>query len=115
MLDRIDEAGSSHQDASNVQQMETTMQKTAVTVFGALLISGMTVQIAAASEHHRHVTKANFSRHHAADFRGAYNQVNGPISVSVTPSALLPHDTDFRQFDPSWIGDRDPSLNPPGD
>jgi hypothetical protein len=49
--------------------MEATMQKTIVTVFGALLISGMAVQMATASEHHRHVTKANFSRHHAADFR----------------------------------------------
>jgi hypothetical protein len=88
MLDRIDEAGSSHQDASNVPPMETTMQKTAVTVFGALLISGMTIQMAAASEHQHRVTKANFSRHHAADFRGAYNQVR-PINVSVTAPALL--------------------------
>ena len=93
-------------------QMETTMQKTVVTLFGALLISGMACQMAAASEHHHRVTKANFSRHHAADFRGAYNQINGPINVSVTPSVLLQHDTDFRRFDPSWVGDRDPSLNP---
>jgi hypothetical protein len=91
--------------------METTMQKTAVTVFGALLISGMAVQMAAASERHHHVTQANFSRH-LSDFRGAYNQISGPINVSVTPSLLLPHDTDFRRFDPAWIGDRDPSLNP---
>ena len=88
------------------------MQKAAVTVFGALLISGMAVQMAAASEHHhQHLTKANFSRHHS-DFRGAYNQVNGPINVSVTPRALYGTDTDFRRFDPSWIGDRDPSLDP---
>jgi hypothetical protein len=33
--------------------METTMQKTALTIFGALLISGMAAQMAAASEHHR--------------------------------------------------------------
>jgi hypothetical protein len=91
--------------------METTMQKRAVTVFGALLISGMAVQMAAASEHQHHLTKANLSRHHS-DFRGAYNQLNGPINVSVTPSVLSPHATDFRRFDPSWIGDRDPSLNP---
>jgi len=33
------------------------MQKTALTIFGALLISGMAVQMAAASEHHRqHLT-----------------------------------------------------------
>ena len=87
------------------------MHKTALTIFGALLLSGMAVQMAAASEHHHHVTKANFSRHHPADFRGAYNQVR-PINVSIAPGAVLPHDTDFRRFDPSWIGDRDPSLNP---
>ena len=89
------------------------MRKIALTIFGALLISGMTVQMAAASEHH-HVTKANLSRHHA-DFRGAYNQLKGPINVSVTPPALYRTDTDgfgYRGFDPSWIGDRDPSLNP---
>jgi hypothetical protein len=90
--------------------METTMHKTALTIFGALLMLGSVVQMAAASEHH-HLTKANFSRHHA-DFRGAYNQMNRPINVSVTPGVLLPHDTDFRRFDSSWIGDGDPSLNP---
>ena len=90
------------------------MQKTALTVFGALLISGSVVQMAAASEHHQHVTKANFSRHHS-DFRGAYNRANGPINVSVSPPALYRTDTDgfgYRGFDASWIGDRDPSLNP---
>jgi len=90
------------------------MQRTALTIFGALLISGSVVQMAAAAEHHRHVTKANYSRHHAADFRGAYNQVM-PVTVRVTPRALYRLDTDgsdFRGFDPSWIGDRDPSLNP---
>jgi hypothetical protein len=50
---------SSHQDAirteqgalaSNVQPMETTMRKIALTIFGALLISGSVVQMAAASD-----------------------------------------------------------------
>ena len=82
------------------------MEKT-LSIFGALLISGMAVQMAAASEH----SKANVSRHHS-DFRGAYNQVSGPINVSVTPSALYRTDTDFRRADPSWIGDEDPSLRP---
>jgi hypothetical protein len=90
--------------------MEITMQKTAITVLGVLLISGMAFQMAAASEH-RHVTKANLTPHHS-DFRGAYNQISSPINVSVVPGVLSPHDTDFRRFDPSWIGDRDPSLNP---
>ena len=88
------------------------MQKTALTIFGALLISGMAVQMAAASEQHHHVTKANYSRH-LTNFRGAYNQVNGPINVSVTPPALYRTDgTDFRAPDPSWIGDEDPSMHP---
>lgn len=84
------------------------MQRTAVIVFGALLSSGMAVQMAAASEHHHHVTKASYSRHHAADFRGAYNQVR---PINVTAPALYRADG-FRGVDPSWIGDRDPSLNP---
>lgn len=113
--------GASHQDAtptergalaSNVK-METTMQRTALTIVGALLISGMSVQMASASEHHHHMTKANVARHQA-DFRGAYNQVR-PVNVRVAPPALYGTDTDaasFRGVDPSWIGDRDPSLNP---
>jgi hypothetical protein len=106
MLHAVDEAGFAESRRSNVQPMETTMQKTAVTVFGALLISGMAVQMAAASEHH-HLTKA---KHHA-NFRGAYNQVR-PINASVTAPVLYRTDEDFRGVDPSWIGDRDPSLNP---
>jgi hypothetical protein len=119
ILGRIDEEGfvasgnvpPTEQDAlaSNVQPMETIMEKI-LRIFGALLISGMAVQMAAASEH-GHLTKANLSRHHS-DFRGAYNQVSGPINVSVTPSALYRTDTDFRRADPSWIGDEDPSLHP---
>ena len=85
------------------------MQKIALTIFGALLISGMAVQMAAASEHH-HVTKANFARHHA-NFRAAYNQVR-PINASVTPSAVYRTEEWFRLPDRSWIGDQDPSLNP---
>ena len=53
----------------NVQPMEASMQKTGFTIFGALLISGLAIQMATASEHH---TK----------FRRAYNQWNGPVVVS---------------------------------
>jgi len=86
------------------------MRKIVLTIFGALLISGSVVQMAAAAEHHKqHLTKANFARHYS-DFRGAYNQVNGPITnVRVTP---VIHDTDYRLPDHSWIGDEDPSLHP---
>jgi hypothetical protein len=83
-------------------QWRATMQKTALTIFGALLISGMAVQMAAASEHHR--SKAYFGRD-VSEFRRAYNQVNGPINV--TPRAL-------DRFDPSIPRSEDPALNPSG-
>ena len=89
------------------------MQRTALTIVGALLISGMSVQMAAASEHQHHLTKANLARHQA-EFRGAYNQVR-PVNARVAPPVLYGTDTDaasFRRADPAWIGDRDPSLNP---
>jgi len=85
--------------------METTMQRTALTIFGALLISGSVVQMAAASEHHQ-VSKASFSRHHAANFQAAYNQVR-PINLSVVRAAP-------DRFNPSTPHNEDPTLNPPG-
>jgi hypothetical protein len=88
--------------ASNVQQMETTMRKTALTIFGALLISGLAVQTAAAAQHHP--SKPYFGRD-LSDFRGTYNQLNGPIMV--TPRAP-------DRFDPSRPGGEDPTLNPSG-
>jgi hypothetical protein len=101
MLDGIDEGV--HQDAiPHSPTMETTMQKTALTIFGALLISGLVVQMAAASEHHR--SKAYFGRD-LSDLRRAYNQVNGPIYVA--PRV-------FDRFDPSRPGGEDPTLNPSG-
>ena len=90
------------------------MRKISLTIFGALLISGSMVQMAAAAEQNKHVTNANLARHHYSDFRGAYNQLR-PINASVAPPALYRTDTDgfeYRGFDPSWVGDRDPSLNP---
>jgi hypothetical protein len=79
-----------------------TMQKTGLTIFGVLLISGMAVQMAAASEHHG--SKAYFGRD-LSEFRRAYNQVNGPINAA--PRAL-------DRFDPSTPRVEDPSLNPSG-
>jgi hypothetical protein len=64
---------------------ETTMKNTALTIFGALLIfSGLAVQMAAASPQHQR------SKVHLSHFRGAYNQVNGPISVRPIQPALQP-------------------------
>ena len=95
--------------ASNVQLMETPMRKIVLTIFGALLISGSVVQIAAATEHHKAKAK-----HHYADFRGAYNQVR-PINasnVSVTPPAVYRTEETFRLPGASWVGGEDPSLHP---
>ncbi|WP_298253916.1 hypothetical protein [Bradyrhizobium sp.] len=78
------------------------MQKTALTIFGALLISGLAVQMAAASEHHR--SKAYFGRD-LSEVRNTYNQMSEPIIV--TPRAL-------DRFDPSRPGGEDPALNPAG-
>jgi hypothetical protein len=96
-------------------QWRATMQKTALTIFGALFISGIAVQMAAASEHHR--SKAYFGRDYDRSIlHRAYNQVNGPINGPVNrPIYVNPRvfDNPFaNRWDPSWIGDQDPSLNP---
>jgi hypothetical protein len=53
--------------------------------------------------------------HELRDFRGVYNQVNGPLYS--TPRALDRSDINgfgFGGRDPSWVGSEDPSLNPAG-
>ena len=86
----------------NVQPRETSMQKTAITILGALLISGLAVQMATASERHM-------------KFRRAYDQWNGPVVV--TPPARYDWYTNgfgFGGRDPSRVGGEDPSLRPSG-
>ena len=86
------------------------MRKTALTIFGALLISGLAVQMATASEHH-----ARKSYYDQSDLRRAYNQAIGPIDA--TPRALDRTDMNGLGFggrDPSWVGGKDPSFNPSG-
>jgi hypothetical protein len=91
--------------------METTMRKTALTIFGALLISGLAVQMAAAaSQHHRSKAYSgrdlsDFRGAYNSDFSGAYDQVNG--SIIVVPPML-------DRFDPSRPGGQDPDLKPSG-
>jgi hypothetical protein len=82
--------------------MEASMQKTVRTILGALLISGLAIQMATASEHH---TK----------FRRAYNQWNGPVVVA--PPARYNWDTNgfgFGGRDPSRVGGEDPDIRPSG-
>ena len=78
------------------------MQKTVRTILGALLISGLAIQMATASEHH---TK----------FRRAYNQWNGPVVVA--PPARYNWDTNGFGFGgraPSRVGGEDPDTRPSG-
>jgi hypothetical protein len=91
----------------NVQPMEASMQKTVLTTLGALLISGLAIQMATASEHH-HRSKVYVSRD-LSEFRRTYNQVSGPIYI-ITPRVIDNPYTDSR--DPSRVGGLDPSLNP---
>lgn len=79
------------------------MQKTALTIFSALLISGLAVQTVSASEHHQR-------------FRRAYNQAtNG--SPDATPSIRYiwnNNDLGVGGSDPSRVGGVDPTLRPSG-
>jgi hypothetical protein len=82
----------------DVQPMETSMQKTALTIFGALLISGLAVQTAAASDHH-------------ARFHRAYNQMtSGPVVVTPTRYISDNNGLSVRERDPSRVGGEDPTL-----
>jgi hypothetical protein len=81
--------------------METSMQKTALTLFSALLISGLAVQSAAASEHH-------------ARFHRAYNKVMMVGPVGVTPSIRYTWGTNGPNFRvPSTVDEEDPRALPP--
>ena len=55
--------------------------------------------------------------HELRDYRGVYNRVDGPYATPRTPRMLDRPDTNgfgFGGRDPSWVGGKDPSLNPAG-
>jgi hypothetical protein len=87
---------------ANVQPTEKSMQRTSLAIFGALLISGLAVQAATASEHQTR-------------FRRAYNQYNGPVNVT-QPTRLYWDNSDLGSVgrDPSRVGGFDPDLRPSG-
>ena len=85
----------------SVQLMEIGMRNTALIILGALLITGSTIQITMASEHHAHKVYRD-------NFRGAYDQLN------VSPEAERNIENfGFSGRDPSRVGGFDPNLNPP--
>jgi hypothetical protein len=67
---------------SDVGLCVVAMRKAAFTILGALLIAGLAVQPATASEHHMRAARG----HHHWDYRGSYNQLNEP---SYTPGQPL--------------------------
>jgi hypothetical protein len=46
------------------------------------------------------------------NFRRAYNQVNGPVNRPIYVDSRVFANPFSNRWDPSWIGDQDPSLNP---
>lgn len=79
------------------------MQKTALTIFSALLISGLAVQTVAASERHK-------------QFRRAYNQATSG-SPEVAPTMRYIWDNNglgVGGSDRSRVGGEDPTLRPSG-
>lgn len=75
------------------------MQKATLTIFGALLISGLAVQTVAASEHH-------------AKFRRAYNQVTSEPNTS--PAIRYMWENGVGGTDRSRVGGEDPTFRPSG-
>ena len=74
--------------------------KTALTMFSALLISGLAVQSAAASEHH-------------ARFHRAYKTVMTVRPAGVTPSIRYTWDTNGPNFRVPTTVDEDDPRHPP--
>jgi hypothetical protein len=75
------------------------MQKTTLTIFSALLISGLAIQTVAASEHHQR-------------FRRAYNQV----TTEPTAPAIryMWENNGLGVTDRSRVGGEDPAFRPSG-
>ena len=77
------------------------MQKTALTIFSALLISGLAAQAVAAPEHH-------------SKFRRAYNQMTSgsPDAAPTIRYTLDNNGLNVGDRDRSWVGGVDPARNP---
>lgn len=76
------------------------MQKTALTIFGALLISGLAGQMAAATEHQGRKVYVGHDYDRSV-FRRAYNQANG--SIDTTPRTIDRIDSSDWRSDPKFL------------
>ena len=110
MLARVDDVKSFHRDANcarrypprlDVKPVETSRQKTTLTIFSALLISGLAVQTVAASEHH-------------SRFRRAYNQVTSEPTAPPIRYMWENNGPGVGLKDLSRVGGEDPSFRPSG-
>ena len=89
---------------SDVQPTEVKMQKTAPTILGALLITGLTAQMAMASEHHqRKAYRAPMTT--GEQFRNANDSLAWPARSFCSQEAGNPYNerTDYE----SWSAFRD--------
>src|SRR5580658_6233040 len=96
------------------EPMEVMMSKTALTILGVLLIAGLSVQVASASEKHvRKLHRVSTPVQDQWNFRGAYD---GPLYYNYIPQGLQDVRARNRQnfgfggWDQSRPGDLDPSL-----
>jgi hypothetical protein len=86
------------------------MRKATLTIFGALLIAGSAGQAVLASEHHaKRGLRAPADIYDLWNYRGAYN---GPVYQSLGERNL--ENFGFSGWDPSRVGNYDPSLRPSG-
>jgi hypothetical protein len=68
------------------------MQKTALTLFGALLVAGSMVQMASATEHHKHRAHAAAS----AQFLNANNAVHASAACQKEGGNPYDRETDYQ-------------------
>jgi hypothetical protein len=86
------------------------MRKVTLTILGALLIAGSAGQSVSASERHaRRASQTPVYDQNSLDFRGAYN---GPVYESLGERNR--ENFGVSGWDPSRVGDYDPSLRPSG-
>ena len=80
------------------------MRKAAFTILGALLIAGLAVQPATASEHHMRAGRG----HHHWDYRGSYNQLNElsyaapQMPDGYSEGSSKPPDNETQSYDNVW-------------
>jgi hypothetical protein len=84
-----------------------TALSAAVLLSAALATPVFAQDVNVAAPHHSRV----HHRHHVQDYRGTYNQVNGPLSAA--PQSRFESNREDMERDPSRVGGEDTFFNPP--